>query len=85
MGGTTACRCSLGRNFVEFLLGVAIPLALFIKKGLLGKCTDVSFVCSMPLCVCKNQRVHMHKVFKGIAVRKQILHGVAEEVDETPF
>ena len=48
---------------------VAIPLALFIKKVLLGKCTGISFVDSTPLRVCRNQRIHIHKVFKGIAKR----------------
>ena len=48
---------------------VIIPLALFIKKVLLGKCTGISFVDSTPLRVCKNQRIHIHKVFKGIAQR----------------
>ena len=33
---------------------MAIPLALFIKKILLGKCTGISFVDSTPLRVCKN-------------------------------
>lgn len=56
-------------RFVELQSSVAIPLALFIKKVLLGKCTGVSFVDSTPLRVCKNQRIHMHKVFKGIAAR----------------
>ena len=48
---------------------VAVPLTLFIKKVLLGKCTGISFVDSTPLRVCKNQRIHIHKVFKGIAQR----------------
>ena len=56
-------------RFVELEHDVAIPLALFIKKVLLGKCTGISFVDSTPLRVCKNQRIHMHKVFKGIAQR----------------
>ncbi|MCQ2193199.1 MAG: transposase [Paludibacteraceae bacterium] len=43
----------------------AIPLAIFIKKVLLGKCTGISFVDSTPLRVCRNQRIHIHKVFKG--------------------
>ena len=43
---------------------------VFIKKVLLGKCTGISFVDSTPpLRVCKNQRIHMHKTFKGIAQR----------------
>ena len=56
-------------RFVELERDVAVPLALFIKKVLLGKCTGVSFVDSTPLRVCRNQRIHMHKVFRGIAQR----------------
>ena len=56
-------------RFVELEKEVAIPLALFIKKVLLGKCTGISFVDSTPLRVCKNQRIHIHKTFKGIAQR----------------
>ena len=56
-------------RFVELEKEVAVPLALFIKKVLLGKCTGISFVDSTPLRVCRNQRIHVHKVFKGIAQR----------------
>lgn len=56
-------------RFVELQKEVAIPLALFIKKVLLGKCTGVSFVDSTPLRVCRNQRILIHKTFKGIADR----------------
>ena len=56
-------------RFVELEREVAVPLALFIKKVLLGKCTGISFVDSTPLRVCKNQRIHMHKTFMGIARR----------------
>lgn len=56
-------------RFVELEGQVAIPLAIFIKKVLLGRCTGISFVDSTPLRVCRNQRIHMHKVFKGIAQR----------------
>lgn len=45
------------------------PLALFIKKALLGKCTGISFVDSTPLRLCRNQRIHVHKTFNGIAQR----------------
>ena len=48
---------------------MAVPLAIFIKKVLLGRCTGVSFVDSTPLRVCRNQRIHIHKVFRGIAQR----------------
>ena len=56
-------------RIVELEREVVIPLALFIKKVLLGKCTGISFVDSTPLRVCKNQRIHIHKVFKGIVQR----------------
>lgn len=56
-------------RFVEIQKEVAIPMAIFIKKVLLGKCTGISFVDSTPLRVCRNQRIHMHKVFKGLAAR----------------
>ena len=56
-------------RFVELEKTVALPLAIFIKQVLLGKCTGISFVDSTPLRVCRNQRIHMHKVFKGIAAR----------------
>jgi hypothetical protein len=36
-------------RFVELEREVTIPLALFIKKVLLGKCTGISFVDSTPL------------------------------------
>lgn len=54
-------------RFVELEREIAIPLMVFIKKVLLGKCTGISFVDSTPLRVCKNQRIHIHKTFKGIA------------------
>lgn len=54
-------------RFAEIQHEVAIHLSLFIKKVLLGKCTGISFVDSTPLRVCKNQIIHIHKVFKGIA------------------
>lgn len=56
-------------RFVEMEKEVAIPMALFIKKVLLGKCTGISFVDSTPLRVCRNQRILIHKTFKGIAQR----------------
>lgn len=56
-------------RFVELEREVAVPLAIFIKKILLGKCTGISFVDSTPLRVCRDQRIHIHKTFKGIAQR----------------
>ena len=42
---------------------------LFIKTVLLGTCTGISFVDSTPLRVCRNQRIHIHKTFEGLATR----------------
>ncbi len=56
-------------RFVELEKEVALPLMLFIKKALLGKCTGISFVDSTPLRVCRNLRIHIHKTFKGLARR----------------
>ena len=52
-------------RIVELERDVVIPLTLFVKKVLLGKCTGISFVDSTPLRVCKNQRIHIHKVWKS--------------------
>ena len=63
-------------RLVELEREVTILLTLFIKKVLLGKCTGISFVDSTPLRVCRNQRIHIHKVFKGINPKRQMLHGM---------
>lgn len=54
-------------RFVELQQSVMLPLAIFVKEVLLGKCTGITFVDSTPLRVCRTQRAHCHKVFKGIA------------------
>ena len=48
---------------------VLLPMTIFIKKVLLGTCTGISFVDSTPLRVCRNQRILIHKTFKGLAER----------------
>ena len=44
-------------------------LTCFLKSCGLGECTGVSFIDSTRLVVCRNQRIHQHKVFNGIAER----------------
>ena len=61
-------RVSYNR-FVELEKEVLLPLTIFIKKVLLGTCTGISFVDSTPLRVCRNQRIHIHKTFEGLATR----------------
>ena len=59
---------SYGR-FTELEKSIVVQFVIFVKKCLLGKCTGISFVDSTLLRVCRNQRIHMHKVFKGLAQR----------------
>ena len=61
-------RVSYNR-FVELEKEVLLQLAIFIKEVLLGTCTDISFVDSTPLRVCRNQRILIHKTFEGLAQR----------------
>ena len=62
-------------RFTELERKVAVPLALFVKRCCLGKCTGISFVDSTALRVCRRQRIHLHKVFKGLAQRGQCSMG----------
>jgi len=56
-------------RFVELQKRVVLPLAIFAKTCATGQCTGISFVDSTPLRVCRNKRIHNHKVFDGIASR----------------
>lgn len=61
---------SLSYNrFVEVQSRYFVVMAMFLKEKGLGKCTGISFMDSTTLKVCKNQRIHNHKVFKKIAER----------------
>ena len=66
-------RISYNR-FVELEKEVLFPLTIFIKTVLLGTCTGISLVNSPPLCVCRNQRIHIHKTFEGLATRGKMHH-----------
>ena len=67
-------------RFVELQGDVAIPLALFIKKVLLGKCTGISFVDSTPLRVCRNQRIQYSQGLQGYSSKRKMLNGVVLRV-----
>ena len=56
-------------RFMEQEKGAAIPLGVFTRKVLMGKCTGIIFVDSTPLRVCRNQRIHIQKTSKGFAAR----------------
>ena len=58
---------SYGR-FVELMQRAVMPLAVYLHHRF-GDCTGISFVDSTALPVCRNQRIHQHKVFLDIAAR----------------
>ena len=62
-------------RLVELERDVAVPLTLFIKKVLLGKCTGISFVDSTPLRVCKNQNTYSQS-FQRHSSKREKLYGV---------
>jgi hypothetical protein len=56
-------------RFLELQQKAAVPFMLFLKNECLGTCNGINFIDSTTLKVCKNQRIHNHKVFKGLAER----------------
>jgi hypothetical protein len=64
---------SYGR-FVELMQRAIVPLAVYLHHRV-GLCTGLSFVDSTALPVCRNQRIHQHKVFVGIAARGKTTMG----------
>ena len=53
--------------FVELMEKEALSMAVMVKMFCLGECTGITYKDSNPLRVCKNKRIHNHKVFKGLA------------------
>lgn len=54
-------------RFTELMQQSLMAMTLFLKTCCLGECSGISFIDSTPVRVCKNKRIHNHKVFKGIA------------------
>jgi hypothetical protein len=61
-------------RFVELMPRAVIPLAVYLRSCF-GTCTGISFVDATTLAVCRNQRIHQHKVFAGIAARGKTTMG----------
>lgn len=55
-------------RFVRLKQRVFVVFTLFLKHKM-GKCTGISFIDSTTLKVCRNQRIHSHKVFRNFAER----------------
>lgn len=64
---------SYGR-FVELMPRAVVPLAVYLRQRF-GRCTGISFVDSTALPVCRNQRIHQHKVFDELAARGKTTMG----------
>lgn len=56
-------------RFVEFIPSALLPLCVYLRTHCLGICTGISYIDSTSLAVCKNPRIHAHKVFSGLATR----------------
>jgi hypothetical protein len=56
-------------RFVELQQLCAMHLMMFLMTNCVGESTGISFIDSTKLAVCKNQRIHQHKVFKDVVQR----------------
>ena len=63
-------------RLVELERDVVIPLILFIKKVLLGKCTGISFVDSTPLRVCKKTKNTYSQSFQRHSPKREMFYGL---------
>ena len=57
------------QRFVDFIPSALVPLAVYLRRCCLGKCSGIAFMDSTSLAVCQNTRIHQHKVFAGLAAR----------------
>ncbi len=60
---------------VEFIPSVLVPLCVYLRTACLGTCTGIAFIDSTALAVCKNPRIHSHKVCAGLAERGKTATG----------
>jgi hypothetical protein len=61
-------------RFVELMPQTVVPLMVYLHHCF-GHCTGISFVDATSLSVCRNQRIHQHKVFADIAARGKTTMG----------
>src|SRR5690349_11798678 len=57
------------------LIGRSIAYLTLLLHHLLKQCSGLSFVDSTSIAVCKNYRIHSHKVFKAFATRSKTTKG----------
>jgi Transposase DDE domain len=56
------------QRFVELMPTLLVPLVADLHTQL-GRCSGISFIDSTSLAVCRNPRIHQHRVFDGRAAR----------------
>ncbi len=56
------------QRFVELMPTLLVPLVAYLHTQM-GRCTGISFIDSTSLAVCRNPRIHQHRVFAGRAAR----------------
>jgi hypothetical protein len=56
---------------VELMPTILVPLVPYLHTQL-GHCTGLSFIDSTSLAVCRNPRIHQHRVFAGRAARQDL-------------
>lgn len=56
---------------VELMKDSMISLAIYLKNYGISDCAGISSIDSTPLRVCHNRRTHNHKIFDGLARRRQ--------------
>lgn len=61
-------------RFVDLMPRVLLPLAVYLQTQL-GTCTGISFVDATSLSVCRNPRIHAHRVFRADARRGKTTMG----------
>ena len=72
-------------RFVERMPRVAIPLLLFLKLGLMGECTGITFIDSTRIPVCENKRQSRNRVFKGYAQKGEKYYGMVLWIQTSSF
>jgi len=56
------------QRFIELMPTILVPLVAYLHSQL-GRCSGISFIDSTSLAVCRNPRIHQHRVFDGRAAR----------------
>src|SRR6516164_4434143 len=56
------------QRLVELMPTLLVPLVAYLHTQL-GRCSGISFIDSTSLAVCRNPRIHQHRVFAGRAAR----------------